>query len=153
MGSLSEFLFGRRAEFHDARMGILRARIKRNRPGTAVVWTGEHRFPGQPKETGILLEGDAHGPHRAQVESVHRLLDGLDDILRRMAREAAGAGNSGAHDPRDPPPAYFLSSIFPDSAFGRLDVTLEPVDEEHGGHVHFVWDGKEVTDLTFDRSG
>lgn len=151
MGLIQQFLFGRRVEFQDIRLGILTARIKMNRPNSAVAWSGEHRFPGQPKDTGILLEGDLHGPSPFQVELVYRLLDGLDDLIPLLVKQISVPEMSTTYEEPGPLPVFFLAEIFPDKEANKLDITLEALVEEQGHPIYFVWDGTVATDLRAQR--
>jgi hypothetical protein len=149
---LFDFLFGRQVKFQDSIIGELTTKVKKDNPSINYTWTGSTKLTGQLKETFFILEGNNHGPYKDQLNSVHRIVDTLNDIIASVDREIKGMQNVKPRYMRDWTKEYHLAMVSPydpnvKGVGKKFEVNFEPLDEKDLDYIGLIWDNGKLIEI------
>ena len=141
-------MFGKEKKFTDNKIGILKSRIKNENPSINHTWTGESLLPDQKKKTVFILEGNFRGPYKNQLESVHRIIEGLNSIIQKIQIEINNNKPVKTQLSKDWIKGFYLAAITPmEIRETKFEVTFEPLNDKDTGYIGLIWENGKITEI------
>ncbi len=141
---IKDLLFGKNVEISDPKLGLLKTKVKNTNPSIGYVWTGETQLAGQTQETVIIMEGNAEGPFKEQLEAIHMIVDSIGEIVKQVVSEALKESKYKATD-------FYLSAIMPvEIANNSFEVNFEPINDNNNSFISFVWQNHKISEFEME---
>ena len=145
---LKNILFGKKKIISDKKIGDLKARIKNNNPSINYTWTSEFLLSGEENETVIMLEGNANGPYKNQLNAVYSIVDNLKKLREQILIDSKRLNLENLKYNSNRIKDFYFAAITPiDITENSFEVNLEPVSGDEDGYVLFKWKNNQVSDL------
>ena len=145
---LKDLLLGKEKLITDKKIGILKARIKNTNPSINHTWTCEVLLPRQQNETVIILEGNADGPFKGQLDSVYSIVDSIEELKEKILLESDIQDTNNINRDGNWLANFYLSAITPiDINENSFEVNFEPIKPNENGYVLFTWKYNQVSDI------
>lgn len=148
MRFIKNILFGRKIIFNDPLIGALTTRIKSENPSIEYTWNGESLLPGQKSKTVFILEGNAKGPYKLQLESVSKIIQDLDNICATVDSQLKVISSKKHDVVTGWLSEFYLAAITPnDVPTNEFEITFEPTKSDDLRYVSFLWTNGKISEI------
>ena len=141
---LKEFLFGKKREIYDERIGKLTTRVKNENPSINYTWSSEHQLFGQAKPTVFIMEGNVNGPAKNQLNSIYNIIDTLDEIIEHIIQATKTTIKIKEN--------FYLTAVLSSNYETKrnekeFEINFEPINEDSKQYISLMWNNGNLTEI------